>query len=101
MTVLDSIYLNKRGDESNTASWAYYRITSIGGSEGDHIQVCLLGFPAFEDIDVVGEEKKAVVVNPFDTGFVSAYPNLCNMLRKKWDIDHERSWLIGIRRREI
>lgn len=100
MIVLDSIYLHKR-NESSTATWTYYRVTSIGGSEGDHIQICLVKWPSFEDIDVIGDEKKAVVVNPYDTGFASAYPNLCALLQNKWNIDHERSQLIGIREREV
>ena len=101
LTVLDTIYLNKRQNESDTREWAYYRVTSIGGQEGDDIQVCLLKWPKFEDIDVVGEEKKAVVVNSADTGFVSAYPNLCQLLSRKWNIDHEQSVLIGLRERKV
>lgn len=98
--VLDSIYLNKRGHETETAHWAYYRVTSLGGNEGDHIQVCLLTWPLLSDIDVVGEEDKAPVVNPSDTAFNSAYPNLCGLLANKWNIDHEQSILIGMRVRE-
>jgi hypothetical protein len=95
--VLDSIYLNKRGHEQDTQHWAYYRVTSLGGQLGDHIQVCLLAWPLLSDIDVVGEEDKALVVNPADTGFIYAYPNLCKLLKKKWNIDHEQSILIGMR----
>lgn len=32
----------------------------------NHIQVCLLTWPLLSDIDVVGEEDKAPVVNPAD-----------------------------------
>jgi hypothetical protein len=95
--VLDSIYLNKRGHELDTRHWAYYRVTSLGGNDGDHIQVCLLTWPLLSDIDVVGEEDKAPVINPADTGFRSAYPNLCGLLGQKWNIDHEQSTLIGMR----
>jgi hypothetical protein len=97
--VLDSIYLNKRGHDQDTRHWVYYRVTSLGGKFSDHIQVCLLAWPLFSDIDVVGEEDKAPVVNPADTGFIYAYPNLCNLLTKKWNVDHEQSILIGIRER--
>jgi len=65
---LDSIYLNKRNNNAETSEWAYYRLTSLGGSEGDHIQVCLLEWPSLSDIDVVGDEKKAVVINPWRHG---------------------------------
>jgi hypothetical protein len=53
------------------------------------------------DLDVVGDEKKAVVVNPGDTGFASAYPNLCSLLANKWKIEHSDDDLIGIRVREM
>ena len=96
---LDSIYLNRRGHDQNTRHWAYYRVTSLGGDVGDHIQVCLLAWPGLTDIDVVGEETKAPVVNPSDTGFTSAYPNLCSLLQNKWNIDHNQSVLIGMRAR--
>jgi hypothetical protein len=73
---VDSIYLNKRGNEQNTQHWAYYRVTSLGGGYGDHIQVCMLKWHSLSDIDIVGDEDKALVVNPADTGFGSAFPNL-------------------------
>jgi hypothetical protein len=97
---MDSIYLNKRGHEFETWLWAYYRVTSLGGREGDHIEICLVEWPTFKDIDMVGDEKKASVINPGDTGFTSAYPNLCDLLQRKWNVDHELSVLIGIRPRE-
>jgi hypothetical protein len=100
ITVVDAIYLNKRGSPSDTSQWAYYRVTSQG-SQGDHIEVCLLNWPSFEDLDLVGDEQKAVVVNPGDTGFASAYPNMCTLLRNKWNVDHCDDDLIGIRVREI
>ena len=100
MQVCDSIYLNKRGNESFTNVWAYYRITSVGGDLGDHIELALLTWPDFRDIDVVGDLDKAVVVNPSDTGYNSAYPNTIQLLAKKWNIDHEQSVLIGLRFRE-
>lgn len=97
--LFDSIYLNKRGHEQNTSHWAYYRVTSLGGGVGDHIQVCLVQWPSFSDIDVVGDVTKAAVVNPSDTGYNSAFPNLLELLSKKWNIDHEKSILIGARER--
>jgi hypothetical protein len=57
----------------------------------------LLKWPTFEDLDMVGNEQSAVVVNPGDTGFASAYPNLCALLRNKWNIKHSDEDLIGIR----
>jgi hypothetical protein len=97
--VSDSIYLNKRGNETFTGVWVYYRLTSLG-KLGDSIEVALLTWPDFKDIDVVGDIDKAVVVNPGDTGYVSAYPNFTTLLQKKWNIDHEKSVVIGIRVRE-
>ncbi len=101
MTVVDSIYLNKRGTENWTSAWAYYRITSIGGQMGDPIEVALVKWPTFEDIDVVGDLDKAVVTNPGDTGYTSALTNFTDLLQKKWHIEHEQSVLIGLRGREV
>jgi hypothetical protein len=95
--VLDSIYLNKRDHPQDSSHWAYYRVTSLGGDVGDHIEVCLLKWPSLTDIDVIGDEIKASVVNPADTGFNSAFPNLCDLLKRKWNIEHEQSILIGAR----
>ncbi len=100
MDVTDTIYLNKRGNESNTSSWAYYRITSRG-NEGDPIELSLLTWPEFEDMDVVGDLDKAIVVNPSDTGYRSAYPNFTDLLQRKWNINHEQSILIGFRARHV
>jgi hypothetical protein len=96
--VIDSIFLNKRGDLSDTSKWAYYRVTSHG-KVGDNVEVCLLKWPTFEDLDVVGDHLKAVVVNPGDTGFTCAFPNLCSLLKNKWNIDHDIDDLIGLRER--
>jgi hypothetical protein len=98
--VLDSIYLSKRGDLQNTSSWAYYRVRSWG-KDGDNIAVCLVQWPSFTDIDVVGEELKAVVENPGDTGFSRAYPNLVGLMQTKWNVDHDASVLIGAIVREV
>jgi hypothetical protein len=100
MTVTDTIYFNTRGNEFSTWVWAYYRITSKGQT-GDNIEVCLLKWPSFEDINIIGDEHKAVVVNPADTGYNSAYPNVCELLKNKWGIDHEKSILIGLRPRDV
>jgi hypothetical protein len=101
MKTVDAIYLNKRGNPHDTSDWAYYRITSQG-KDGDHIEVCLLRWPTFEDLDVVGDERKAPVVNPLDTGFSSAYPNMCKVLLHKWNIAHNAEEdLIGIRERNV
>jgi hypothetical protein len=100
MKTVDAIYLNKRGNPQDTSAWAYYRITSQG-KDGDHIEVCLLRWPTFEDLDVVGDEQKSVVINPSDTGFASAYPNMCTLLQNKWNIRHSDEDLIGIRARDV
>lgn len=100
MIVMDAIYLDKRGSWV-TSDWAYYRITSLGGQEGDHIEVCLVKWPTFADLDMVGDEKKSAVINPWDTGFASAYPNFCVLLKNKWNITHTDEGLIGLRPREV
>ena len=68
---------------------------------GDHIEVCTLEWPTFKDLDFVGDLQKAVVTNPSDTGYASAYPNLLTLLKKKWNIEHKDDDLIGIRVREV
>jgi|SRR5208337_536895 len=98
--IFDSIYLNKRGHPEDDSHWAYYRVGSWG-KDGDDIEVCLVQWPTFTDIDVVGDEFKAIVVNPSDTGYNSAYPNLCELLKNKWHIDHSDEDLIGFIVREI
>jgi hypothetical protein len=99
-TVSDAIYLNKRGSSSDLFKWVYYRVTSRG-TEGDDIQVCLLTWPSFEDFDVIGDEQKAVVVNPGDTGFSCAYQHLLTLLKEKWKIEHSDNDLIGVRVRNV
>jgi hypothetical protein len=98
--IVDAIYLNKMGSYNITSNWVYYRITSHG-KEGDHIEICLLKWPTFEDIDVISDVQKSAVVNPGDTGFASAYPNICTLLKKKWNVDHSDDDLIGLRFHEI
>jgi hypothetical protein len=92
---VDQIYLNKRG--SMTAEqWAYYRITSEGGL-GDPIELCLVKWPTFEDIDTVISPDSAVVINPGQTGYASAYDTFLKVLKSKWNIDHSDDGLIGLR----
>lgn len=98
--LVDAIYLNKRDRPSDTSAWAYYRVTSEG-KDGDHIEICTLEWPSLRDLDIVGDEKKAVVVNPGDTGYVSAFPNLFSVLANKWNIEHSDDDLIGIRVRAV
>jgi len=98
MRQVDAIYLNKRGHNSDTSKWAYYRISSAGGM-GHNIEMCLVKWPSFEDIDEVLSEHAAVVVNPGETGFASAYPNILKVLKSKAGIDHKDDDLIGIRAR--
>jgi hypothetical protein len=98
--MVDCIYLNKRDRRQETRAWAYYRVSSFG-SVGDSIELCLLSFPEFRDIDDVVSPDNAVVVNPFDTGYISAYPNLLGVLKSKWNISHRDEDLIGIRLPEV
>ena len=94
--MVDAIYLNKRGHPQLTSEWAYYRISSLGRI-GDPIELCLVSWPDFRDIDDVVSPDKAVVVNPFDTGYTSAHPNLLAVLKAKWNIEHRDEDLIGLR----
>jgi len=98
--MVDCIYLNKRGKPMDTSAWASYRVSSFGAF-GDPIELCLVGWPTFQDIDEIVSPDKAVVVNPFDTGYASAYPNLLAVLKSKWNIEHQDEDLIGVRVREI
>ena len=83
-----SIYLNKKNLLSNTEPWAYYTIK--GGFEvGDNIEVKLVSFPDFSEIDVI-------VDIPGNVGLSAAYDNINLLLRNKWGIERERSELIGI-----
>jgi hypothetical protein len=93
--ILDSIYLNKRGHPQDDGHWVYYRVTSLG-EEGDNIEVCLVQWPTLRDIDVLGDEFKAIVVNPNDTRYNSAYPNLHELLKNEWNIHHFSADLIGV-----
>ena len=95
LKMVDAIYLDK-----HTADWKYYRISSIG-RDGDHIELCLLEFPEFNDLDEIVYEEGAVVVSPFDTGYASAYSNILAVLKNKWGIDHQDENLIGIRVRPL
>jgi hypothetical protein len=90
MQLMDSIYLNKRGNDHDTSVWAYYRLTSLGGNLGDHIELCPITWPALED-------SETPVLLVCDTGYTSALPNTVEHLKTKWDINHESSTLIGLR----
>lgn len=89
------IYLYKDGHPQDTSFWKYYRISSEG-KMGDHIEVCLVEWPTFKDIDKPGEIDKAPVINPADTGFTSAYPNFLTLLKNKWGIEYRDEDLIGV-----
>lgn len=82
------IYLDKRGDDdTNTGSWEYFR---IGPSGVDTIEVCRVRFPSFED-------KGDPIATPGNVGLAAAYDNVNWLLLKQWDVERERSILIGIR----
>jgi hypothetical protein len=98
--ILDSIYLNKRGHHHDDGRWIYYRVTS-SGHESDSIEVCLVEWPTFRDINVAGDEFKAIVVNPADSRHNSASPNLHDLLKSKWNIHHFSADLVGVIVREV
>ena len=89
-----AIYLDKRGSNLDN-NWTCYRITSEG-EEGDPIELCMVRWPTFEDIDEIVSPDSAVVVNLGDTGYTSAYDNFVKVLKKKWNIDHDDDKLIGV-----
>ncbi len=92
---IDMIFLNKHGNESNTSSWVYYRVTSVeglgvgAGREGSTVRVCRVKWPKFED---TGE----IIDTPGTVAYVSAHRNTVSLVAQ-WGIDHEESILIGLR----
>jgi hypothetical protein len=89
----DLIYLDKHGDDSYPQNWTYYRIrstTALGipaGDMGSAVQVCRVKWPTFEDID-------SSIDTPGVVGYTSAGFNAEKLL-EQWDVDRNRSILIG------
>jgi hypothetical protein len=90
----DVIYLNKRGSNLDN-DWVYYRFRSDGGGDNDPITVCQVKWPTFEDIDLIGDEKKAVITSPGLTGLVTAYEQTCLLMKNQWGIEQADSIVIG------
>jgi hypothetical protein len=95
----DLIYLDKRGDDGNhnPDTWGYYRITSVTGlgnpegTLGSSIEACRVKWPTLEDILPITETPGVVALEV-------AYAAVNGALRQ-WNIERERSILIGIRDR--
>ena len=92
------IYLDKHGDDDRFPdTWTYYRITSTTGlgipegEEGSSIQVCRVKWPTLEDIPPMTDSIGLVTSD-------RAYDTV-NTLLGRWDIDRERSIVIGVRDR--
>ena len=95
--LLDDIYLDKHGDADHLPdTWTYYRITSVDGlgnpdgTLGASIEVCRVRWPTLEDIP-------PIIDSIGTTGHAFAYPTVNAALRKQWNIERERSVLIGYR----
>jgi hypothetical protein len=97
----DLIYVDKRGDVGDNFpdTWTYYRITSVtglgnpSGTEGSTIQACRVKWPSLEDIP-------PVIDSPGLVRLVVAYEVINKTLKKQWDIEQERSIVVGIRNRD-
>jgi hypothetical protein len=92
---VSSIYLYKPPEtEKFPDTWVYYRFDSIDGPDQPAgtlhapIQICRVSWPSFADIkpptDTLGT-----------TGLVSAHEQVCRMAKSLWDVEHEKSELIG------
>ncbi len=92
---INTIYLNRRGNDL-TNNWVYYRLTSIGGQNNDPIEVCLVSWPTFMDIDSLANERTASVWTPGITGLRVAHDAMNELLKNNWDIDHADSSVIGL-----
>jgi hypothetical protein len=98
--VFDLIYLDKGADTADyfPDTWKYYRVTGVmglgntQGTEGATIQVCRVSWPKFEDIPPIND-------SPGVTTYASAW-EIVNGALRQWDIDRERSIIIGLRPRE-
>ena len=94
--MIDLIFLDKHGDEDHFPdTWTYYRITSVtglgvpAGTRGATIQACRVKWPTLEDIPPATDSPGLVE-------YAVAYDRVDKAL-EQWNIDRERSVLIGIR----
>ncbi len=85
---IDMIFLDKR-NSNQTWDWSYYRITPVG----ENIEICPITFPALDDSEVP-------VQTPLIVGLAIAYEKSKELLKNQWNIDRDRSELIGIRERK-
>jgi len=90
----DLIYLNKLGSDLDN-DWVYYRVRSDGGNFRDPITICRVEWHTFKDIDLIWDEKKAVITSPGLTGLASAYEETCRLMKYRWGVDHDDSIIIG------
>ena len=89
---MNLIYLDKRGDEHDTSKWAYYRLK--GNETGGNADAALVSFPDFKD-------TVPVISIGLSVGMDSIYKDTNIMLKNAWNIDRERSILIGVIKDEI
>jgi hypothetical protein len=82
---LDLIFPDKRGS-NQTWDWMYYRLSSVG----ETIQACRVKFPGLEDIE-------PVIDTPGNVGLPVAYANISKLIKAQWNVDRDRSELIGVR----
>jgi len=82
------VYLDKRGSESDPATWMYY--TVLGRDEDDaHLVLQLVAFPDWRQRDIIAATL----------GGISREKMLAKIMeiaKDKWGIDPERSLLIGV-----
>jgi hypothetical protein len=86
---LGLIYLHKPAQPTHdTSTWTYYRVGG-GTRTGDTAEVCRVDFPRFEDIgDPIG--------TPFVVGYIGVPEKLRTPAQNQWNVDPERSELIGV-----
>lgn len=93
---VDLIYLfQPDGKEAEPSAWVYYRVTHGGDEDqGDGLfAVSRVSFPGCSDLpDSLGE---LATITPAMIGYESVEVNLHKLLRNKYDIDHDKSILIG------
>jgi hypothetical protein len=90
----DLIYLNTRGSQWFN-DWVYYRTGSDGGNTNDPITICRVEWPSLKDVDLIWDERKAVITSPGLTGLASAQDQTWTLMRSRWDVEPKDSILIG------
>jgi hypothetical protein len=84
--------LNKRASNLDN-DWVYYRVRS--DDDNDPITVCQVEWPTFRDINLIWDEKKAIITSPGLTSLATAYERVCVLMKNRWGIDHRESIIIG------